>query len=197
MNKRIRAQSAMEYLMTYGWAILIIAVVLGALFSLGVFSGGALLGTSCVAGSGYLCSSPVLGSNGNLSFTFGQSTGVTIYNIGMGCASTAGTGGLPNPTAAIVVIQSGGTPTGQADYGGVITSTNGNSIPSGGTLAISALKCFGPTGVGLTSSNSPLGTSFSGSIWLNYSASSGATTISSGSNPILTVKIATITTKIA
>ena len=29
----------MEYLMTYGWAILIIAVVLGALFSLGVFNG--------------------------------------------------------------------------------------------------------------------------------------------------------------
>ena len=35
----IKAQSAMEYLMTYGWAILIIAVVLGALFELGVFSG--------------------------------------------------------------------------------------------------------------------------------------------------------------
>ncbi len=29
----------MEYLMTYGWAILIIAVVLGALFQVGVFSG--------------------------------------------------------------------------------------------------------------------------------------------------------------
>ncbi len=34
-----KAQSAMEYLMTYGWAILIIAVVLGALFQLGVFNG--------------------------------------------------------------------------------------------------------------------------------------------------------------
>jgi len=33
-----KAQSAMEYLMTYGWAILIIAVVLGALFQLGVFN---------------------------------------------------------------------------------------------------------------------------------------------------------------
>ncbi len=35
-----KAQSAMEYLMTYGWAILIIAVVLGALFQLGVFNAG-------------------------------------------------------------------------------------------------------------------------------------------------------------
>jgi hypothetical protein len=34
-----KSQSAMEYLMTYGWAILIIAVVLGVLFQLGVFSG--------------------------------------------------------------------------------------------------------------------------------------------------------------
>jgi hypothetical protein len=34
----VKIQSAMEYLMTYGWAILIIAVVLGVLFQLGVFS---------------------------------------------------------------------------------------------------------------------------------------------------------------
>ncbi len=33
-----RSQSAMEYLMTYGWAILIIAVVLGVLFELGMFN---------------------------------------------------------------------------------------------------------------------------------------------------------------
>ncbi len=37
-----KAQSAMEYLMTYGWSILIIAVVLAALFELGVFGNGAL-----------------------------------------------------------------------------------------------------------------------------------------------------------
>ena len=35
---RRRAQSAMEYLMTYGWAILVIAVVLGVLYSLGIFN---------------------------------------------------------------------------------------------------------------------------------------------------------------
>jgi len=38
MKNFFRSQSAMEYLMTYGWAILIIAVVLGALFQLGVFN---------------------------------------------------------------------------------------------------------------------------------------------------------------
>jgi hypothetical protein len=38
MKNEFRLQSAMEYLMTYGWAILVIAVVLGVLFQLGVFS---------------------------------------------------------------------------------------------------------------------------------------------------------------
>ncbi len=35
---KLRMQSAMEYLITYGWAILIIVVVLGALYAFGVFS---------------------------------------------------------------------------------------------------------------------------------------------------------------
>ncbi len=43
-------QSAMEYLMTYGWAILIIAVVLIALFQLGVFN-GSNLAPKALAGS--------------------------------------------------------------------------------------------------------------------------------------------------
>jgi hypothetical protein len=38
MVKNIKSQSAMEYLMTYGWSILIISVILGIMFQLGVFS---------------------------------------------------------------------------------------------------------------------------------------------------------------
>lgn len=40
--KHFRSQSAMEYLMTYGWAILIVAVVILALYELGVFGGQSL-----------------------------------------------------------------------------------------------------------------------------------------------------------
>ncbi len=35
---RKKAQSAMEYLMTYGWAILIVIIVAAALYSLGIFN---------------------------------------------------------------------------------------------------------------------------------------------------------------
>ncbi len=38
LRRDSKLQSAMEYLMTYGWAILVIAVVLGVLYSLGIFS---------------------------------------------------------------------------------------------------------------------------------------------------------------
>lgn len=34
----MKAQTAMDYLMTYGWAILIVIVVIAALYSMGVFS---------------------------------------------------------------------------------------------------------------------------------------------------------------
>jgi hypothetical protein len=66
----------MEYLMTYGWAILIIALVLGALYSLGIFSGTSFAAPSCVASSGFYCQSQTYHQGtGVVSFTFGQATG--------------------------------------------------------------------------------------------------------------------------
>ncbi|MDE1851735.1 MAG: LamG domain-containing protein [Candidatus Micrarchaeota archaeon] len=42
----MRSQSAMEYLMTYGWAILAIAIVMVSLYSLGIFNTGNLTPTA-------------------------------------------------------------------------------------------------------------------------------------------------------
>ena len=53
MNNR-KAQSAMEYLMTYGWAILVVLIALGALFYLGVFN--PKTSNSCIAGAPITCS---------------------------------------------------------------------------------------------------------------------------------------------
>ena len=52
MQKRL--QSAMEYLMTYGWAILSIAVVLTILYYLGFFSSQPIP-TGCIAEPGFYC----------------------------------------------------------------------------------------------------------------------------------------------
>ena len=84
----LHGQSAMEYLMTYGWAILIVAVVLGALYSLGIFNGSNFLGGTCVAAPGYLCSNPLMDTSGTLSFTYGyQGPNVTIE--GFACTNSS------------------------------------------------------------------------------------------------------------
>ncbi|MDE1823137.1 MAG: hypothetical protein KGH69_05215 [Candidatus Micrarchaeota archaeon] len=46
LSKGPRLQSAMEYLMTYGWAILAIAIVMVSLYSLGIFNLGNLAPTA-------------------------------------------------------------------------------------------------------------------------------------------------------
>ena len=80
-RQRQKAQSAMEYLLTYGWAILIIAVVLGALFSLGLFNGNVAAGKGCVAQVGLLCSNPSHSTNGQLSAIVGSSaSSIAITN---------------------------------------------------------------------------------------------------------------------
>jgi hypothetical protein len=75
---RIRSQSAMEYLMTYGWAILIIAVVLAALFSLGLFSPSGA--TGCISNPGFLCQTMVFSSNTNIPPWFDPSI---TFNFGI------------------------------------------------------------------------------------------------------------------
>jgi len=87
-----RLQSAMEYLMTYGWAILIIAVVLGALFQLGVFgSSQTFTAPSCLVSPGYICNNPIMNTSGYLGVTFGQIGTGPITLTGMGCTTNSTT----------------------------------------------------------------------------------------------------------
>ena len=171
MGKRLKAQSAMEYLMTYGWAILIIAVVLGALFSLGVFSGSSLLGTSCIATPGFLCQNPLLSTSGTLTATIGQENGYTAYNAYFYVSpQSSGVNTKGFPTTVYTCISSAGTPISYLSSGQTVTISCSISNPSSTSL--------------------PIGTSFSGYIWLNYSSQSGGpATISQ--------KIATVIVKVS
>ncbi len=183
-EKGFKAQSAMEYLMTYGWAILIIAVVLAALFALGVFSGASLLGTSCVASSGYTCTNPVMNTAGILTINFGQSTGVTLYDLNFACAATSNSTGLPffNSITYNTVAASNGLPDQYSLINAVATS--GQTFPGVST------ECYSTTGapIGSTGSPAPLGTAFSGSLYLAYSTVSGGTPNQYSKFATLTIK---------
>jgi hypothetical protein len=57
MKKTKRGQAALEFLMTYGWAILVVLVAIGALAYFGVLSPDRLVPEKCViaSGSGLFC----------------------------------------------------------------------------------------------------------------------------------------------
>ncbi len=190
MRMAVKLQSAMEYLMTYGWAILIIAIVLIALFSLGVFSSNNL-GTSCISESGFLCTNMTLtnilppGTPTNtlamLTFTVGQASGQPEYN-------------------ALVAISLENT-TLLSNFGPVVFSVNvplpaatqigvDHAPPSSGTIAyfqsgttnsvtmyigkgwIFYPASFTPDELGQLITSNAIGTSMSGYVWIGYNASS-------------------------
>ncbi len=173
----------MEFLMTYGWSILIIAVVLGALYVMGVFSGSAFIGNSCMSSSGYLCKNQQLLTDGTLTFNFGQVTGSSLYNMQLACAASAASG-VPNPITAFRSIASNGAV--------LAPSSTGNTLTNGQILTISSLPCYASNGLPL--GNPALGTGFSGYVWVNYTLASSAA--SAASNPWHTAKAITIKTSV-
>ena len=178
----LKLQSAMEYLMTYGWAILIIAVVLGALFSLGVF--GNLLGNHCVTTPGWSCISATLATNGILTMSIGQATG-TINLQAAACSSVADSTGYPEygPQASNSILN-----VTTANEAGLGVSFSTSTVSSGQTFALS-VPCYSSASQtyssGSLTPSYTLGQAFTGYVWLKY-------TLTSGGSPI----IAQITTSL-
>ena len=91
--------------MTYGWAILIMLVVIAVLFYLGVFSPNDSQVKSCVFPAGFTCADFDVDANGNLYLDVGQATGKQITVTAVGCSvnSSPSVWSYPVP----VVIRSG------------------------------------------------------------------------------------------
>lgn len=90
--------------MTYGWAVIIMLVVVAVLFYLGVFSSSSSTPKSCAFPSGFSCNEFEVDSDGRLLLDVGQATGRTITVTGIGCSAD----GMPAITSYVsVVIRSG------------------------------------------------------------------------------------------
>jgi hypothetical protein len=100
MRKYSKSQSAIEFLTTYGWALIIIVIVLAALYNVGLFSGNAFISTQCTAQVGFFCSTPVLNSTGVVTVQFGETVGqITVVGIGCSNSSTQSPVIQPLPTS--------------------------------------------------------------------------------------------------
>ena len=119
-----KSQSAMEYLMTYGWAILIIAVVLGAIYSLGLFNGVAL------APRAQPGSCQVIRPNGPGTSQYASLAGACTNQLPQFVASADGTAGAYILTTGSLPSLSQGTVVGWLKVSSLWSSTPYGSIAS-------------------------------------------------------------------
>jgi hypothetical protein len=73
-----KAQTALEYLMTYGWAILIVIIVGAALYSLGVFSPGSWTGKRTTGFALFQMVDFQFKTDANLTMVIGNRLGKTV-----------------------------------------------------------------------------------------------------------------------
>lgn len=96
MKKKKSGQVALEFLMTYGWAFLVILVVIGAFVYFDVFNSSRLISESCTFPAGISCVDQVaVASSGNISLILRNGFGNSIivdrnvtmsyYNAGQRC----------------------------------------------------------------------------------------------------------------
>ena len=82
-----RGQAALEFLMTYSWAILVVIIIIGALAYFGVLNPQSLMPDKCTLTAGFSCDDYLLQGGGSpqVSFTvtngLGRSIELTYLNI--------------------------------------------------------------------------------------------------------------------
>ena len=88
MGLTYKSQSALEYMMTYGWAILVVVIVAGVLYSLGIFSPASSLSSTVTGFSNLGSVTGECAANGILRISLGDSTGYPINITGVTAKSS-------------------------------------------------------------------------------------------------------------
>ena len=137
MNK-MKAQTAMEYLMTYGWAILIVIIVGAALYALGIFNPATYTQSTATGFQGFQVPSGgwqfnssgaltiqlknLAGSNIEITNVSGTYAGTTIYTYMAGQTS-----GIFAPGDSLTIVIYGlGTPSTGSSFSVPVTITYTN-----------------------------------------------------------------------
>ena len=152
----LRAQAAVDFMMSYGLALIIIFIAIAVIYKVSILS-PALASSTCTATPGFSCEAFALSRNGILTLQLSQATGGTVVINGAACASTPNAIGN-NPAYGNVYVSN--TPT---YYFGTNSPGTGISLYSGSSNTM-VLYCYSSTGVATGS----LGNGFTGFVWLNY-----------------------------
>lgn len=136
----------MEYLMTYGWVILVAGIALTAIFALGLFNPSKFVSNECLLPAGFSTTGLQLSQGGTLNMSILQVTQSTINVTAIGCARNISVANMKEFSPAANEIQ----------------------IAIGGNYTFS-VPCEYANGTAIQ--NSP-GTAFSGYVAINYTDTS-------------------------
>lgn len=126
-----RGQAAMEFLMTYGWAILAAVIAIGVLVYFGVFSPSRFVPETCVLAAPLGCADDSIVSAGtaadnvNLYLENGAGEQITVSEIDItNCATLSGlTTDVPAGSAQMFTVDCTTDPTLDDNFRGSITVT--------------------------------------------------------------------------
>ena len=100
-----KSQAAMEFLMTYGWAILVVLAAIAALAYFGVLSPEKFLPEKCLIETGFTClSSKVESAQSTIVFANGYGRTVMIDRVDIGSCSKTFTNTLQSEDQATFVL---------------------------------------------------------------------------------------------
>ncbi|MEM0150008.1 MAG: hypothetical protein QXW10_03875 [Candidatus Micrarchaeaceae archaeon] len=157
----IKAQAAMDFLISYGVAILIIALALYVIYRVGIFN-PTIVPSYCNPAPSFICNLAAINTSGVMTISFAQATGGAMNITGVACSTVAnitsngpmyGNIGIKTYKAA-----SGFYPSNELQNGAILYSSN--------SIAIN-VYCYSGRGIAKAS----LGSVFTGYVWINYTYS--------------------------
>lgn len=155
---RLTQQAAVDFMVSYGIALLMLSVAMYVILSLGIF-GGSLAPSSCYSSPAFACDDAAFNYNGVLTIVLTQNVGGTINITAAACSGAINATGNA-PQFGNTKVQSNSIvpqyyPTNELAYG--------LNVYSGAPFQL-LVYCY--TNGGIAQQN--LGTVFTGYLWLNY-----------------------------
>lgn len=137
--KNKKAQGALEFLMTYGWAFLVILIMIGALAYFGVLSPTKFLPERCTFGSQFMCKDYLMstdGSTADVTVKLQNNLGQAIYVLASNSTNATSPEGFGGCT--ISIKDSEGTTIDIMENDGTYTNA---AIPDGSYFMFFADDC--------------------------------------------------------
>lgn len=159
IKKGKKLQSAIDFMVSYGVMLLVLAIVLYALYLQGVFNPN-LVASNCTAVQSFKCIAYTIKANGTVFISFQSLYPGSITINGIGCSTQVNATGNGPRYGNIDLLSPAIAPQYYPLNSNVITA-------GGGATELIQVKCYNGSGL----ATSKLGVPFAGYIWLNYTYS--------------------------